>query len=368
MKRFHFNKTSVRIVMMIIISIAFGIGFAVLKVSDGEFIDMTALVISIVAFVFAAKTYFSIDSVNSITSMEGNVLENENYTVAYSEILSEYIDCTDKEQFTNKLFTTVMNDFELESDTCIEFADNIQNVIDNIIWFAYVDRESQEFIHFYEALKDRMERELDKYQKLSNGIQYTLSENVKLINYVFSYHLKMNESASNIANLEDIRGRMIRNPISQIIYYDYLGLYYRKKAADIIRCDIQYDEFSSEYMTAVINSEYSDMVKRNILILLKKAIICFRRAKDLAEEDTLWNGYLLYNYTRAKIMAYLIGAEESHDEIVRLLDEACKARYEMNFLYSSVSGVYLSSMLDEELMRAQKLKNEFSKIPIKQSV
>jgi hypothetical protein len=43
-----------------------------------------SLVVSFSAFIFAMKTYLSIDSVNVITQMEGNVLENENYVTSFT--------------------------------------------------------------------------------------------------------------------------------------------------------------------------------------------------------------------------------------------------------------------------------------------
>ena len=42
-----------------------------------SFISITSLVISLVALIISMITYFAIDSVNEITSMEGKVLENE---------------------------------------------------------------------------------------------------------------------------------------------------------------------------------------------------------------------------------------------------------------------------------------------------
>lgn len=47
-----------------------------IEIAD-SFISITSLVISLVALIISMITYFAIDSVNEITSMEGNVLENE---------------------------------------------------------------------------------------------------------------------------------------------------------------------------------------------------------------------------------------------------------------------------------------------------
>lgn len=103
------------------------------------FISISSLVISFIALIIALITYFSIDSVNNVTSMEGNVLENPNYTIAYSEMIKSFSNCKVKSEFEKKLLEKVCPAFNNKTLTCIQFADFIQNVIDHIIWFAYVD-------------------------------------------------------------------------------------------------------------------------------------------------------------------------------------------------------------------------------------
>lgn len=57
-----------------------------LMFSDNS-IQLLSFVISGASFVFAALTYYNIDLLNKITSMEGNVLDNEKYVVAYEEMM-----------------------------------------------------------------------------------------------------------------------------------------------------------------------------------------------------------------------------------------------------------------------------------------
>ena len=365
-KKFRFKKTYVIIAMIVIGSITAGILWANFDEFQGNWINVTSFIISIIALIIALITYFSIDSVNSITTMEGNVLENENYTVAYTEMLRKFSDCATKEQFQNKLFTEVCEGIQQKGDTCIQFADSIQNMIDHIIWFAYLDFSNEDFRKNYDKMMRCAEKRLRHYSKLSNGIQYTLHENVKLIKYVLGYQMNRNLSYGYITSLEDVRGGMIRNPMAQIVYYDYLGLHYRRKAAELFKiCGCQAPEFSREYMQAVQNFEFSEGTKRNIHLLLNRAETAFTRASEIAKDDILWNGYLSFNVVRTKIMVWLLegnASPVSYEQIENLLNETIRIRREVKFFYDSIAGEYLMSMFEKECNYAEKLMSEFQNV------
>lgn len=67
-------------------------------------IGILSLIISAVALFIALVTYSSIDSVNVISSMEGNVLCNENYNAEYSFLVGKYKDCRTQEQLEQAMF------------------------------------------------------------------------------------------------------------------------------------------------------------------------------------------------------------------------------------------------------------------------
>ena len=49
------------------------------------------------------------------------------------------------------------------------------------------------------------------------------------------YQKLVNTENNNIpASILEIRGSLLKNPVSKTIYNNYLGLYYRQKAMDII--------------------------------------------------------------------------------------------------------------------------------------
>jgi len=365
-KKFRFKKTYLIIAMIVIGSITAGILWANFDEFQGNWINVTSFIISIIALIIALITYFSIDSVNSITTMEGNVLENENYTVAYTEMLRKFSDCATKEQFQNKLFTEVCEGIQQKGDTCIQFADSIQNMIDHIIWFAYLDFSDADFRKYYNKMMRTAEKRLVHYSKLSNGIQYTLHENVKLIKYVFDYQMGRNLSHGYVTSLEDVREGMIRNPMSQIVYYDYLGLHYRRKAAELFKtCGCQAPEFSREYMQFVRNYEFSAETKHNIHLLLNHAETDFTRANEIAKDDILWKNYLFFNVVRTKIMVWLLEGNNSpvsYEQIENLLNETIRVRREVKFFYDSIAGGYLKSMFEKECEYAEKLMIEFQNI------
>lgn len=172
---------------------------------------ISALIVSFIALVISIVTYFSIDKVNDITSMSGNVLENSTYSVATSELVNEFNGCNNDKDFTKELLDSVSHPKNGnpigKTKSIIEFADLIQNFIDHLIWFAYIDDEPDTYKKKEEIVKD-LEKNLEKYEKLSNGIQYLLKENLKLIQYVLLYKDSTRNNTYE-RNMENIRGRMV---------------------------------------------------------------------------------------------------------------------------------------------------------------
>lgn len=333
-----------------------------LDVLSDYLINITSLVIAFIALIIALITYFSIDSVNNVTAMEGNVLDNPNYTIAYSEMVMDFKDCKNQSEFQTLLCEKVFTGLKHSTSTCIQFADCIQRVIDYIIWFAYLDFQDKELMKQCDKLIRRLDRELQRYTSLSNGIQYLLNENVKLIKYIFEYQKGRNLNRSNICKLENIRGKMIQNPISQIIYYDYLGLDYRKKASEILRrCGSNDPEFSTKYMRAVMEYKYCTNDIKHVALLLMRAKECFHIAGQIAETDLLWQGYIEYNLSRTSVMEYLInptnGANISNNinDVVNIREMVC-------FFFQQNEDAYLNSRFELEYKSAVNLLNEFSNL------
>lgn len=354
----------------IVIAVAVGVlaAYITMKIKEqtSYAVDISALIVSFIALVISIVTYFSIDKVNNITSMNGNVFENQNYSVATAELVEEFKDCKDVKAFSEKLLFEVSHPHNGnpigKTASIIEFTDLLQNFIDHIIWFAYIEH-SAEMEQKMDSIVVCLKKDLDKYLRLSNGIQYLINENFKLIKYVLLYQ-KSTWDDSYDENMENIRGRMLSNPVSQIVYYDYYGLCRRKQAKKIIEggiAELPKDKLSAEYMLAVYNHEFKEDVVSRILFFLNQAIQCFDRATGLADEDILWKGYISYNRVRTEIQRVLITREidgAKINEIESDLRNALKARQNVCILYGDGNN-YLADQFHKEYKYTEILLNEF---------
>ena len=327
----------------------------------GYLITITSLVISVIALVIAMITYFSIDSVNSVTAMEGNVLENPQYTIAYFEMVMQFSKCKNQKEFMDLLLDIINHKYGYKTSTCIQFADWLQTIIDHLIWFAYVDFNDKEFTDKCERLVSNLEKDCLRYNSLSNGIQYLINENVKLIKYVLIYQKSRNLEQNQICHLENIRGKMILNPISQIVYYDYLGLDYRRKANKILqKCGNDEKEFTYNYMNDVLDYKYTEEDIRHIYILLNRAKECFNDAGRLAETDVLWEGYIKYNEVRLRVMEYLLQHTNKEDILIGIKD-VINIREAICFLFNEPNA-FLSKKFKEEYDMAVSLYENFARL------
>jgi len=323
-------------------------------------VTITSFVISFIAFIFSMITYFSIDVVSGVTSMDGNVLENSDYTIAYEEAVDSFKEAKTEQEFFNELMKKVKND--RKSKSCMIFADELQTVIDYIIWFAYIDLNNPDYRRECEQLVEKITKEQKRYEKMSNGINHLLEENVKLIKYVLVYQEKRSAGESGFSKLENIRGNMLKNPISQIVYYDYLGLDYRRKAASILNaCGDGNQEFSTEHMLAIMNFSYSEEQKKQIACFVERAEICFEKAREVAAGNILWEGYISYNKARVDLMKYLMHLEEDENALCKTLAEIVRVRENACFLFGG-KGSYLDGKFVEEIKRAKNLKCNFKKL------
>lgn len=323
-------------------------------------VTVTSFVISFIAFIFSMITYFSIDVVSGVTSMDGNVLENGDYAIAYEEAIDFFKEAKTEQQFFELLMEKIKCNNKTKS--CIIFADNLQDIIDYIIWFAYIDLKNPIYSKQCEEIVERITKEQKRYQKMSNGINHLLEENVKLIKYVLVYQAKRTERESDFSKLENIRGNMLKNPISQIVYFDYLGLDYRKKAASILNaCGDTNQEFSAEHMRAIMNFTYSEEQKKQFACLIERAELCFARARGVADGNVLWEGYISYNQARVDLMKYLMQPEGDKNTLCENLAEIVKVRENARFLFRR-EGSYLDEKFAEEVERAVQLKSNFEEL------
>ena len=358
--------------IILLLVLVFMISFGIYNIGDAKdetfvtyIVTLISFIVSFVALIVALKTYFSIDSVNSITSMEGNVLDNTHYTVSYPDAIHELGKAENQKAYT-KMVMQRMGVDRKNANSCMEYADWIQKIVDNLVWLAYAKDYEKES----EILIESIERELKKFEVLSNGIQYTLREHVLLIKSVLTY-IKWSESTDskeeyNLSEMENIRGGMIQNPVSRMVYYDYLGLNYHKKARKIIYDYIgakidDLHECTTEFYTKLFHTDIKDDELRiTVEAMLERANYAFNIAESASGNDMLWEGYILYNKARVQVISSILDKDiEKIKTLETIIDKTVCVRQYTLFLYSNEEGYLRKNCLEKEVNLALELKKAF---------
>ena len=308
-------------------------------------ITFLSLVLAFIAFIIATQTYVSIDSVNTISQMEGNVLENENYVTSIISLLKEY-DMEDSKGVGEAIFENLENKFKKKPKTALEFAENLQDFIDLIVFFPSLfqstDEHQKENIERMKNLLFTIEKRKKALIAVSTGNLILIDETVKLINCVMNYQELINTNQYKIASsLLDVRGAMIKNSVTQTVYYNYLGLFYNKKAMNIIRERLKIgnkDFFDIEVLQRII-AEIDKLTNKDrelYKMYLDESRKAFKKALDSCKEDIMWTGFIKYNDARSVYFYQLIfpkfTSENNLDDWRIIMDESITARSKLNLL------------------------------------
>ena len=294
---------------------------------NNNVIDSISFIVALIAFVFSAITYFSIDAVNSITSMNGNVLENPYYTITTASAIQKFSNCKTYDEYENTLFNMVK--LKRHTTSCIAFADEIQCIIDNLIWFHDIEKNAKN-IERMNCLVKKLRKEEKKYSRLSNSINYLLDENIKLIEYNFQFQIHRTSKELHACELENVRGEMLINPVARIIYYDYVALDYSKQARRLLDISGKYKDFSLpnllEIYASLNKKKYNAQTLKKIQILVERANSFYEKAMKVASENLLWEGYILCNTARSKLHMYLLNignitmkdVNDAYDQVINV--------------------------------------------------
>ncbi|UXH43230.1 hypothetical protein N5C46_16240 [Rossellomorea vietnamensis] len=294
-----------------------------------------SLVVSFSAFIFAMKTYLSIDSVNVITQMEGNVLENENYVTSFTSLLKQY-DMEDPDQVGEEIFKNLEKKFTKQSKTAIEFASSLQYFIDIIVFFPYLFNSkddtyrSKNIIRMGKLVK-LIEKRKNALVSISTGNLILIEETVKLIRAIINYQKLVDERDIVDSTLLEVKGTMLKNSVTQTVYYNYLGLYYYRKANHVLRRTISLDSmdvFSIEGLKRIHQhiSLFSDDERELIQIYLQEAKTCFHKAMDVSEKDIMWEGFILYNEAKSTYLLQLLQGNHEGQNWEAMMNQALTAR------------------------------------------
>ena len=331
------------VVLFVVICLWFGI-------LDQSWIDIGTLlsaVLAVLAFIVSILTLSSIDSVSAVSRMEGNVLENEGYRTDLAQLLHDISSWkADKEG----LIELIEDPYKRHLTSGTQLADNLQRTIDCLVLIPFIlpsGRKAQEIadLESREALSkslDRMikriEHQVLKFERINAGSNILIDESFKLIKAVL-YHQFKEHFPENHTYIQErmpsVRGTMLKNPVSKVVYYNYLGLFYMHKAQELIEsvCGESLETIRGMSLCRVGNVnnpervlDYLDMAERQ-----------FTEALGVIGDDIMWNAFIRYNAARAAFFRLRLTGKDPLTKAV--YDDSIKWRHRLN--------VYLADFLEE---------------------
>lgn len=221
------NKSRIKVVAVLLITLIISLVLAIIMYFNGEahnyainiFISITALVVSVIALIMALLTYFSIDSVNTKSTLEGNVLENEAYTISMINRIKEYAKYEDDSDIMKDVFAKQHQDLEKRSLTNIQTTDALQTLIDDYSILGWCHQGKEVFKEMAPKSIQLMEMRVNKLKDFSNGSQHIVEENRKLIEYLYTGKFLREK-------LDEIRGDLFKNPYTRYLYFESIGRQY----------------------------------------------------------------------------------------------------------------------------------------------
>jgi hypothetical protein len=306
-------------------------------------ISTVGFCIALLALFIAVRTYTSIDSVNNISKMEGNILDNENYVTSLPELINRY-KSKDEKTLDKELFDSIEYKLKKESHTAVLFADTLQYMIDLIVLFPAVFNAADTDKKLYKKRMDKIllgvDRQRDILHSVSKGNSIQITESIKLFKAVISYQGFVADGIFNIhADLLHVRGPILRNPVTKTIFHNYLGLYYNKKGMHLLRDSLKMgsaDILSIDGLNVVkmdLNT-ISPTIIEDVIMYLKSGCEQFDRALKISSEDVMWPGFIKYNKART---LYFLGLMSNSDASwIDVMDEAIESRSRLNRLIDDV--------------------------------
>ena len=309
-------------------------------------ISIVGFCIALLALFIAVRTYTSIDSVNNISKMDGNILDNERYVTSLPELISQYKSKNEK-GLDEELFESIEQKLKRDSNTAVLFADTLQYLIDLIILFPAVfnaaDTDKKRYKKRMDRILKNIDRQRDILQSISKGNSIQITETIKLFKAVVSYQSFVANGNFNIhADLLHVRGPILRNPVTKTIYHNSLGLYYNKKGMHLLKESLSIgsrDILSIDGLDFVRSNidSCSPSVVEEVVMYLRSACEQFDRALEISSEDVMWPGFIKYN--KARTLYFMSLLSESKESWIGVMDDAVKSRSRLNRLIDEVLTV-----------------------------
>lgn len=312
------NKIRLNIFFALILVICFGALSTVFQPDNGNnfIIAATSLGVALLALYISLRTFYSIDEVNAISRMDGNVMENPRYrpNILRTVFLFPQIGFVE----TSKAYMTYLNGLfqKKNQQSGAHLADSVQETADLLVLVPYFIKtydveESAVQLESVTALLTSIKNKVNNFKEISDGSCKLLEETVRLIEAVVAYQSWDVSNQSDPTKLLELRGSIFINPVTCILYHDYLGLYFLRKARTVM-CK----QMKSPTLREMIEcaKECADDEKSMALVYLNKASESFKRAKENVGDDMIWTGYICFNIARVEYLKKII--KESYGEVV----------------------------------------------------
>lgn len=283
-------------------------------------ITVLSMLVAVLAYHISVKTYISIDTVNAISRMDGNVMENENYRTGILSLIRCFCG-RERREAGEELILYIENLFTSSNITSgAKLADNIQNMVDTMVLFPFLmqrtaddlsdDNGNRLIVERLGRLMDKIEVEVDRLERLSEGSVILVTETVKLLKAIYAYQCYKSGQANgeNVGLLMDVRGPMLKNAMSKTIYFNYVGLMYLDKAVTALKQslgDLSIDIYSIDTYQKIRSCIKNDKIDL-VVIYLKEAEKDFNRASLCIDDELMWNGFIRYNLARVQYIMYAL--------------------------------------------------------------
>lgn len=320
---------------VIVIIISALIGALLHPQSSHELIVATiSLAVAFLALLIGSFTYFSIDEVNAISRMDGNVMENPRY---HPNLLRYFLQFREVslEKSSEELIEYMEKLFDKEIKSGAHLADNVQEITDMLVLVPFLIKSSSKEISAQQnerviKLIAKMKSRVSEFESVSDGSCKLLNETVDLIDAVFSYQTMEHADGKESFKLLEIRGSMFINPATYVLYNDYKGLYFLRRASSIISGHKEKLSIR-EKIEKVRNCSRDDLSMAKVYA--KKASEAFREAKENAGNDMMWGACTSFNIARAEYMLKQINmvlGEESNNNWDEFADESIRGWITLN--------------------------------------
>ena len=207
---------------------------------DNFSITLISFIVAVVALLLSLLTYFSIDSVSSISTMEGNVLENEKYSISAASELKKYVKYTSQKDVCEEFFNEQIA-LAKQCHTSKQFADCLQKMVDDYCIAGSLNYNDflyqKKFLEVWKIL----ERKARQLNSISNGTQHIIDENIKLIRFIYKVDIaksSIEHAETDNISIEDIRGDIFKNPYTRYLYIDTVGREYVEYARNYLSTKI----------------------------------------------------------------------------------------------------------------------------------